>query len=149
MERTFIIIKPDAVQRGLIGEIIQRFERRGFKIIAMRLKQVDDALARRHYAEHEGKVFFQGLVHFITSAPVVAMVVEGTNAVASVRQMVGSTKPSEAAPGTIRADYAIEIGRNLVHASDKPETAEREIALWFGEELVSWQRAVDPWVSEG
>src|SRR5262245_25766886 len=149
MERTFIIIKPDAVQRGLIGEIIQRFERRGFKIVAMRLKQVDDALARRHYAEHEGKVFFQGLVHFITSAPVVAMVVEGTNAVASVRQMVGSTKPSEAAPGTIRADYAIEIGRNLVHASDKPETAEREIDLWFGEELVSWQRAVDPWVSEG
>jgi nucleoside-diphosphate kinase len=149
MERTFIIIKPDAVQRGLIGEIIQRFERRGFKIVAMRLKQVDDALARRHYAEHEGKVFFQGLVHFITSAPVVAMVVEGTNAVASVRQMVGSTKPSEAAPGTIRADYAIEIGRNLVHASDKLETAEREIALWFGEELVSWQRAVDPWVSEG
>lgn len=149
MERTFIIIKPDAVQRGLIGEIVQRFERRGFKIVAMRLKQVDDALARRHYAEHEGKVFFQGLVHFITSAPVVAMVVEGTNAVASVRQMVGSTKPSEAAPGTIRADYAIEIGRNLVHASDKLETAEREIALWFGEELVSWQRAVDPWVSEG
>jgi len=149
MERTFIIIKPDAVQRGLIGEIIQRFERRGLKIVAMHLKQVDDSLARRHYAEHEGKGFFPGLVNFITSAPVVAMVVEGTNAVAQVRQMVGATKPGEAAPGTIRADYALEIGRNLVHASDKLETADREIALWFGDSLAGWQRATDSWVFEG
>jgi nucleoside-diphosphate kinase len=149
MERTFIIIKPDAVQRGLIGEILQRFERRGLKIVAMRLKQVDESLARRHYAEHEGKGFFQGLVNFITSAPVVAIVVEGTNAVAQVRQMVGATKPGEAAPGTIRADYALEIGRNLVHASDKVETANREIDLWFGDEFVGWQRATDPWVFEG
>lgn len=149
MERTFIIIKPDAVQRGLIGEMIQRFERRGLKIVALRLKQVDESLARRHYAEHEGKGFFNGLISYITSAPVVAMVVEGTNAVAAVRQMVGSTKPSEAAPGTIRADFGLEIGRNLVHASDKVETAVREIELWFGDDLTSWQRAEDPWVFEG
>jgi nucleoside-diphosphate kinase len=149
MERTFIIIKPDAVQRGLIGEILQRFERRGLKIVALRLKQVDDSLARRHYAEHEGKGFFNGLINYITSAPVVALVVEGTNAVASVRQMVGATKPGEAAPGTIRADFGLEIGRNLVHASDKIETAQSEIALWFGDDLVGWPRAEDPWVFEG
>jgi nucleoside-diphosphate kinase len=149
MERTFIILKPDAVQRGLIGELIHRFERRGLKIVALRMKQVDDSLAQRHYAEHEGKPFFNGLISYITSAPVAAMVVEGTNAVASVRQMVGATKPGEAAPGTIRADYGLEIGRNLVHASDKVETAVREIDLWFGDDLVGWQRAEDPWVFEG
>ena len=148
MERTFIIIKPDAVQRGLIGEIIHRFERRGLKIVALRFKQVDESLARRHYAEHEGKGFFNGLISYITSAPVVAMVVEGTNAVAAVRQMVGATKPFEAAPGTIRADFGLEIGRNLVHASDGAETAAKEIAVWFGENLVSWGRAADPWIFE-
>ena len=149
MERTFIILKPDAVQRGLIGELIHRFERRGLKIVGLKFMQVSDELARKHYAEHEGKGFFAGLISYITSAPVVAMVVEGTNAVAAVRQMVGATKPFEAAPGTIRADFGLEIGRNLVHASDKPETAVREIALWFGEDLVGWSRATDAWVFEG
>jgi nucleoside-diphosphate kinase len=149
MERTFIIIKPDAVQRGLVGEILHRFERRGLKIVALRMKQVDQDLARRHYAEHEGKGFFNGLITYITSAPVVALVVEGTGAVASVRQMVGATKPGEAAPGTIRADFGLEIGRNLVHASDKVETAVHEIALWFGDDLVGWERSEDPWVFEG
>lgn len=149
MERTFIIIKPDAVQRGLIGEITARYERRGLKIVGMKFLQVSDDLARRHYAEHEGKGFYAGLVSYITSAPVVALVVEGTGAVAAVRQMNGATKPAEAAPGTIRADFGLEIGRNLVHASDSVATAVREIALWFGEELIDWGRANDPWVFEG
>lgn len=148
MERTFIILKPDAVQRGLVGEIIQRFERRGLKIVGMKFLQVDEALARRHYAVHESRPFFAGLIQYITSAPVVAIVVEGTNAIAVVRATVGATKPAEAAPGTIRADFGLEIGRNLVHASDGPETAATEIALWFGEELVSWSRAGDPWIFE-
>lgn len=148
MERTFIILKPDAVQRGLVGEIIQRFERRGLKIVGMRFVQVDEALARRHYAVHESRPFFAGLIEYITSAPVVAMVVEGTNAIAVVRNTVGATKPAEAAPGTIRADFGLEIGRNLVHASDGPETAASEIALWFGEDLVDWPRAADPWIFE-
>jgi nucleoside-diphosphate kinase len=148
MERTFIILKPDAVQRGLVGEIIQRFERRGLKIVGMKFLQVDEGLARRHYAVHESRPFFAGLIQYITSAPVVAMVVEGTNAIAVVRATVGATKPAEAAPGTIRADFGLEIGRNLVHASDGPETAATEIALWFGEALVSWQRASDPWIFE-
>jgi nucleoside-diphosphate kinase len=148
VERTFIILKPDAVQRGLVGEIIARFERRGLKIVAMKFLQVDDSLARRHYAVHEGKPFFPGLIGYITSAPVVAMVVEGTNAIAAVRATVGATKPAEAAPGTIRADFGLEIGRNLVHASDGPETAVSEIDLWFGQELTAWARAADPWIFE-
>ena len=148
MERTFVMVKPDGVQRGLIGEIVGRFERRGLKIVGMKMLQVSDDLARRHYAVHEGKPFFAGLISYITSAPVVAMVVEGTNAVVAVRQTVGATKPFEAAPGSIRADFALEIGRNLVHASDAPETAAAEIALWFGEELVEWQRATDRWIFE-
>jgi nucleoside-diphosphate kinase len=148
VERTFVMIKPDGVQRGLIGEIISRFERRGLKLVAMKMLKVDEGLARRHYAVHEGKPFFEGLVRYITSAPVVAMVVEGTNAVAAVRQTVGATKPFEAAPGTIRADFALEIGRNLVHASDAPETAAAEIGLWFGDELIDWQRSVDSWIFE-
>jgi nucleoside-diphosphate kinase len=148
MERTFVMVKPDGVQRGLIGEIISRFERRGLKIVGMKMLQVSDELARRHYAVHEGKPFFAGLISYITSAPVVALVVEGTNAVAAVRQTVGATRPFEAAPGSIRADFALEIGRNLVHASDAPETAAAEIALWFGEELVDWQRATDRWIFE-
>jgi nucleoside-diphosphate kinase len=148
MERTFVMVKPDGVQRGLIGEIIGRFERRGLKIVGMKMLQVSDDLARRHYAVHEGKPFFAGLISYITSAPVVAMVVEGTNAVVAVRQTVGATRPFEAAPGSIRADFALEIGRNLVHASDAPETAATEIALWFGEELVAWQRATDRWIFE-
>lgn len=148
MERTFVMVKPDGVQRGLIGEIVSRFERRGLKIVGMKMLQVSDDLARRHYAVHEGKPFFAGLISYITSAPVVAMVVEGTNAVVAVRQTVGATRPFEAAPGSIRADFALEIGRNLVHASDAPETAATEIALWFGEELVAWQRATDRWIFE-
>jgi len=148
VERTFVMIKPDGVQRGLIGEIISRLERRGLKLVAMKMVKVDEGLARRHYAVHEGKPFFEGLVRYITSAPVVAMVVEGTNAVAAVRQTVGATKPFEAAPGTIRADFALEIGRNLVHASDAPETAAAEIGLWFGDELIDWQRSVDSWIFE-
>ncbi len=148
MERTFVMIKPDGVQRGLIGEIISRLERRGLKLVAMKMVQVDESLARRHYAVHEGKPFFEGLIRYITSAPVVAMVVEGANAVAAVRQMVGATKPFEAAPGSIRADFALEVGRNLVHASDAPETAAAEIALWFGDALIEWQRSVDAWIFE-
>jgi nucleoside-diphosphate kinase len=148
MERTFIILKPDAVQRGLIGEIIARFERRGLKIVAMKFMQVSDELARKHYAVHEQRPFFAGLIQYITSAPVLTMVVEGTNAIAVVRNTVGATKPAEAAPGTIRADFGLEIGRNLVHASDGPDTAASEIALWFGHDLVTWQRANDPWIFE-
>lgn len=148
MERTFVMVKPDGVQRGLIGEIISRLERRGLKLVAMKMVQVDESLARQHYAVHEGKPFFEGLIRYITSAPVVAMVVEGANAVAAVRQTVGATKPFEAAPGSIRADFALEIGRNLVHASDAPETAAAEIALWFGDALIEWQRSVDTWIFE-
>lgn len=148
MERTFIMVKPDGVQRGLVGEIIARFERRGLKIVALKMMQVSDEFARQHYAVHEGKPFFAGLVKYITSAPVVAMVAEGTNAVLAVRQTVGATRPNEAAPGTIRADFALEIGRNLVHASDGPETAASEIALWFGDSVVDWPRANDPWIFE-
>ena len=148
MERTFIMVKPDGVQRGLIGEIISRFERRGLKLVGMRMLQVSQELASQHYAVHEGKPFYAGLIQYITSAPVVAMVVEGTNAIQAVRQTVGATRPHEAAPGTIRADLAIEIGRNLVHASDGPETAAMEIALWFGDSLINWSRANDSWIFE-
>lgn len=148
MERTFIILKPDAVQRGLVGEIIGRFERRGLKLVAMKFMQVSEDLARRHYAVHAQRPFFNGLISYITSAPVVAMVVEGTNAIAVIRNTVGATKPAEAAPGTIRADFGLEIGRNLVHASDSPDTAVSEIALWFGQDLVDWKRATDPWIFE-
>jgi nucleoside-diphosphate kinase len=148
MERTFIILKPDAVQRGLIGEIIGRFERRGLKIVALKMIQVSEELARQHYAVHAARPFFPGLIQYITSAPVVAMVVEGTGAIAVVRNTVGATKPAEAAPGTIRADFGLEIGRNLVHASDGSETAASEIALWFGDDLIDWPRAADPWIFE-
>jgi nucleoside-diphosphate kinase len=148
MERTFIIIKPDAVQRGLVGEIISRFERRGLKLCALKFIQVSDELARKHYAVHEQRPFFKSLISYICSSPVVAMVVEGTNAIAIVRNTVGATKPAEAAPGTIRADFGLEIGRNLVHASDGADTAKSEIALWFGEDLVAWPRANDPWIFE-
>ena len=148
MERTFIILKPDAVQRGLVGELLMRFERRGLKLVAMKFLQVSDDLARQHYAVHASRPFFGGLIQYITSAPVVTMVLEGTNAIAVVRSMVGATRPHEAAPGTIRADFGLEVGRNLVHASDGPDTAKDEIALWFGSDLVDWQRASDPWIFE-
>lgn len=149
MERTFVMIKPDGVQRGLVGEIISRFERRGLKLIALRLVHVSEALARQHYAVHEGKPFYEGLIRYITSGPVVAMVWEGPNAIQLVRDMVGATDPQKAVPGTIRGDYGLEIGRNLIHASDGPDTAAFEIELWFGDEpLVSWSRSVDPWILE-
>ncbi len=149
MERTLIIVKPDGVQRGLIGSIISRFERRGLKIVAIKMMQIDDALARHHYGVHEGKPFFEGLVRYITSAPVVVMVLEGGDAISIARRTMGATKPAEAAPGTIRADFALEIGRNLVHGSDGPETAAKEIELFFKEdELVGWSRDTDPWIFE-
>jgi nucleoside-diphosphate kinase len=149
MERTLVLVKPDAMQRGLAGEIIRRLERRGLRIAGMKLIQIDTALAKRHYAEHEGKPFFDGLVTYITSAPVIAAVFEGPNAVQAVRGSVGATNPSEAAPGSIRADYGLERGRNLVHASDSPASGERETALFFQpQELISWERDTDRWIFE-
>ncbi|MCB0117887.1 MAG: nucleoside-diphosphate kinase [Anaerolineales bacterium] len=149
MERTLVLVKPDGVQRGLIGEVIARFERRGLRLVGAKFIKVSQELAEAHYAEHKGKPFYDGLISYITSAPVMAMVWEGPNAVAAVRQTVGSTKPVESAPGTIRHDFGLEVGRNLIHASDKVETGEREVALWFkAEELVDWSRAIDAWVFE-
>ena len=149
MERTLVIIKPDAVQRGLIGEIIGRLERRGLRIAGMKLVQVSDELARRHYAVHEGRPFFPGLIRFITSGPVVVIALEGKNAIEITRATMGATAPGKAAPGTIRADLAMDIGFNLVHGSDGPETASYELALWFDEsELVSYSRVIDPWIYE-
>lgn len=149
MERTLVLLKPDAVQRGLAGEILGRFERRGFRVVALKLVQVDDALARRHYAEHEGKPFYPGLVSYVTSSPVVALVLEGPSAISAVRAMVGATRPAEAAAGTIRGDLALAGLRNLVHASDSAESAAREIGLWFRTgELLDWPREIDRWVFE-
>jgi nucleoside-diphosphate kinase len=145
-DRTLVLIKPDGVQRLLTGRIVSRFEERGLKIVGLKLVQVDRGLAERHYAIHRGKPFFGGLVDFITSSPLVAMVLEGPNAIAVVRSMVGATRPHEAAPGTIRGDFALETAQNLVHASDGPDTALSEIALWFGaDELVSYERDIDRW----
>lgn len=149
MEQTLVLVKPDGVQRGLMGEIVGRFERRGLRLAGMKFMQVSTALAARHYAEHEGKSFYAGLISYIQSGPVLAMVWEGPNAVALSRQLMGKTKPVEAEVGTIRADLAVDVGRNLVHGSDKPETGEREVALWFKpEELVAWSRDVDRWAFE-
>ena len=150
MERSLVLVKPDGVQRALVGEIIARLERRGLRLAGAKFMQVSTALAEEHYAEHKGKPFYNGLVEYITSAPVMAMAWEGPNAVAAIRQTMGATRPTEAAPGTIRHDFGLEVGRNLTHASDKPETGEREVALWFkAEELVSWTRDIDKWVFEG
>jgi nucleoside-diphosphate kinase len=149
VERTLILVKPDAMQRGLAGEILARFERRGLRMVGLRLLKVDRNMAKRHYAEHVGKPFFEGLVAYITSAPIVAAVFEGTNAVAAARQLMGSTRPTEAAPGTIRADFGLEVGRNLVHGSDSVASAKREIDIFFeGQRLASWKRDVDPWIFE-
>jgi len=149
VERSLVLVKPDGVQRGLIGEAIARFERRGLRLVAAKFIWVSKELAEAHYAEHKGKGFYEGLISYITSAPVMAMVWEGPNAIVAIRQTVGSTKPYESAPGTIRHDFALEVGRNLIHASDKVETGEREVALWFKkDELVEWSRAVDAWVFE-
>jgi nucleoside-diphosphate kinase len=149
MERTLIIAKPDAVQRGLTGELISRFEQRGLKVIALKMVQVSRELAEQHYAVHAGKGFYAGLVNYIISAPVVVFVLEGGNAVAAARQTIGATNPINAAPGTIRGDFALEVGRNLVHGSDSPENAATEIALWFNEaELVSHSRPTETWLYE-
>ncbi len=149
MERTLVLVKPDGVQRGLVGEVISRLERRGIKLVAMKLMQVDGALARRHYGEHVDRPFFQGLVDFISSSPVVAMVWEADNSVSLVRNTMGATNPADSAPGTLRADLAVNIGRNLVHGSDSPESAEREIGLFFRpEEILSYGRDNDIWITE-
>jgi nucleoside-diphosphate kinase len=149
VERTLVLAKPDAVQRGLIGEVIARLERRGLKMTGAKFLQVSRELAEQHYAVHKGKPFYEGLVNYIISAPVMAMVWEGPNAVAAVRQTMGATRPTEAAPGTLRHDFALTIGRNLTHASDTPENGEKEVSLWFKpEELVAWGRPLDPWIFE-
>ncbi|MFN8449318.1 MAG: nucleoside-diphosphate kinase [Anaerolineae bacterium] len=149
MERTLIIIKPDAVQRGLSGEILRRFEQRGLRIAGMKFMQVSRALAEKHYAVHQGKPFYEGLVGYITSAPVIVIALEGTNAVEAARGTIGATNPSKAAAGTIRADFALEIGRNLVHGSDSVENGQIEVANFFSsDELVSWSRVTDPWIFE-
>ena len=149
MERTLVLVKPDGVQRGLVGEVISRLERRGLKLVGMKLMQVDDALARQHYGEHVDRPFFAGLVAFITSSPVVAMAWEAENAVEAVRNTMGQTNPTTSPPGTIRGDLALDIGRNLVHGSDSPESAERELGLFFGAgELLDYARANDGWIKE-
>ncbi len=149
MERTFVMLKPDAVQRGIVGEIISRFERKGFKIVAMKMLKVSRELAERHYAEHKGKPFFEGLLSYITSSPVIAMVIEGKNAVKVVRSIVGATNPAEAQPGTIRGDYGLDVGRNVIHASDSLESAKREIALFFSpEEIYEYSKYDENWIYE-
>nr|WP_263313252.1 nucleoside-diphosphate kinase [Mammaliicoccus sp. Marseille-Q6498] len=149
MERTFLMIKPDAVQRNLIGEVVARLESKGLKLVAAKLFQANETLAKEHYAEHVDKPFFNKLVNFITSGPVFAMVIEGKNVVEVTRTLVGETNPSKAAPGTIRGDYGIDLGRNIIHGSDSNESAEREIALWFDKsELVDYKLNAETWVYE-
>ena len=144
-----MLVKPDGVQRGLIGEVIGRLERRGLKLVGMKLMQVDEALAHRHYGEHVDRPFFPGLVGFITSGPVVAMAWEADNAVEIVRNTMGPTNPANAAPGTIRGDLGVDIGRNLIHGSDSPESAERELSFFFQRgEIVTYARSSDPWIVE-
>jgi nucleoside-diphosphate kinase len=147
MERTFLMVKPDGVQRGLIGEIVSRFEKKGFKLIAAKLMTVSRELAEVHYAEHREKPFFEELVGFITSGPVFAMIWEGENVISVARQMMGKTNPADAAPGTIRGDYGISVGMNIIHGSDSPESAEREIKLWFREQdQISYEKTIDRWI---
>ncbi len=149
MERTLVILKPDAVQRGLIGLITARLEQRGLKLVGMKFIQIDQALAAQHYAVHKGKPFYEGLIAYITSSPVVVQVWEGKRIIETVRRTCGATNPIDADVGTIRADFGVEIGRNLIHASDGEETAAYEIPLYFEEaELVSWSRATDVWINE-
>lgn len=149
MERTLIIIKPDGVQRGLIGEVLARFERRGLKLVGMKLMTIPRELAERHYSVHQGKPFYAGLVDYITSGPVVVGVLEGPRAISVTRATVGATNPAEAAPGTIRGDFGLEIGFNMIHASDAPDTAVHEVALFFQEtELASYTRDIDRWIHE-
>ena len=147
MERTLVLIKPDGVQRGLIGEVIGRLEKRGLRLVAAKFLQVSQELAETHYAIHKGKPFYDGLIQYITSAPVMAMVWEGPQAVAAVRQTMGATRPLESLPGTVRHDFALEVSRNITHASDSPENGIQEISLWFKpEELVNWARETDRWI---
>ena len=146
-ERTLVLVKPDGVQRLLAGRILARYEERGLRVVGLKLMSVSRELAERHYAVHSAKPFFRGLVDFITSGPVVAAVLDGPNAIAVVRAMNGATRPNEAAPGTIRGDFALETAQNLVHASDSPENASAEIDLWFASaELVDYEREIDRWV---
>ena len=148
-ERSLVIIKPDAVQRGLTGEILARYERRGLRIAAMKLEVVAREVAARHYAEHEGKPFFSGLVDYITSSPSVVLILEGPDAIGVVRTMNGATRPAEATPGTIRGDFGLTVGRNLVHASDSVESAAREVGIFFDSgAALDYQRAIDPWIVE-
>jgi nucleoside-diphosphate kinase len=147
LQRTLLLVKPDGVQRQLVGRVLTRFEERGLKIVGLKLVQVDRAFAEEHYAVHREKPFFRGLVEFITSGPLVAAALEGPNAIAIVRAMNGATRPHEAEPGSIRGDFAVETAQNLVHASDSPETADAELALWFRpDELLSYKREIDRWV---
>ena len=149
MERTLVLVKPDGVQRGLMGEVTSRLERRGLRLAAAKFMWVSQELAEKHYAVHKGKPFYDGLIHYITSAPVLAMVWEGPRAIAAVRQTMGGTRPTEAAPGSLRHDFALEVGRNLTHASDSVENGESEVSLWFQpHELVDWQRDTDRWIFE-
>ncbi|ARJ51879.1 nucleoside-diphosphate kinase [Staphylococcus lutrae] len=149
MEKSFVMIKPDAVQRKLIGEIVQRIEQKGLKLVGAKLMTVPQSLAETHYGEHEGKPFYQSLISFITSAPVFAMVVEGENAVAVARHIIGSTNPTEATPGSIRGDLGLTVGRNVIHGSDSVESANREISLWFkDEEISSYQSPDEAWLYE-
>jgi len=147
MEKSLVLIKPDALQRGLAGEIISRLEKKGLKIVAMKMLYIDKALAQRHYAVHKGKAFFDDLVNFITSSPVIAIIFQGKNAVGIIRQMMGETDPAKAQSGTIRGDFGIDIGHNLVHGSDSLENASREIDLFFSaEEIFNYDREVDTWI---
>jgi nucleoside-diphosphate kinase len=147
MERSLVLIKPDAIQRGLAGEIISRLENKGLKIVAMKMLHMDTDLAQRHYAIHKGKAFFDDLVSFITSSPIIAIVFQGKNAVAVVRGLMGETDPANARPGTIRGDFGIDIGRNLIHGSDSVENASKEIGLFFSEdEIFSYDRELDKWI---
>lgn len=149
MEKTFVLVKPDGVQRGLVGEIIARLERRGLRLASAKFMAVSQELAETHYGIHKGKPFYDGLIEYITSAPVMAMVWEGPNAVAAVRQTMGATRPTEAAPGSVRHDFGLEVGRNITHASDSPENGIKETELWFKpEELVEWTRDTDRWIFE-
>ena len=149
MERTLVLIKPDGVQRGLIGEVIARLERRGLRLVGAKFMRVSQELAETHYAIHKGKPFYDGLIAYITSAPVMAMTWEGPNAIAAVRQTMGATRPTEAAPGSVRHDFGLEVGRNLTHASDSVENGQADLSNWFtDQELVSWGRALDPWIFE-
>jgi nucleoside-diphosphate kinase len=143
------MVKPDGVQRGLVGEVVARFERRGFKLVALKMLRIDQDLAERHYGEHRGKPFFEGLVAYITSSPVAAMVLEGRQVVATVREMMGATQPAKALPGTIRGSYGIDVGRNVVHGSDSVASAEREIGLFFtDQELLDYRQILEHWIYE-